>query len=82
MFCGGSYSSVYVPPPMFVFPVVLMACVPTFFPFILYSVFLFLSSHCPWFYFFPFGGVDAYVFHHMQLYVYFEICVLNIIYHI
>ena len=46
-FGGGSYSSVYVPPPMYVFPVVLVVYIPTFFPFILYSVFLFLSSHLP-----------------------------------
>ena len=29
-----------------------------------------------------FGGVYAYVFHHMQLYVHFEICILNILYYI
>ena len=44
-FGGGSYSSVYVPPPMFVFPMVLIVCIPTFFYFfpsyyILYSYFL------------------------------------------
>ena len=26
------------------------------------------------------GGVYAYVFHHMQLYVHFEICIPNILY--
>ena len=32
-FCGGSYSSVYVPPPMFVFAMILIICIPTFFLF-------------------------------------------------
>ena len=42
LFGGGSYSSVYVPPPMFVFPMVLIICIPPFFPSycILYSHFL------------------------------------------
>ena len=44
-FGGGSYSSVYVLPPMFLFPMILIICIPTlflFFPFIyiLYSYFL------------------------------------------
>ena len=30
-FGGGSSSSVYVPPPIYVFPVVLMVCIPAFF---------------------------------------------------
>ena len=47
-FGGGSYSSVYVPPPLFVFPVVLMVCIPTFFfSSLLCFVCLFLNSHLP-----------------------------------
>ena len=30
-FGGGSYSSVYVPPPMFVFPMILIICIPSLF---------------------------------------------------
>ena len=51
LFGGGSYSSVYVPPPRFVYPMILMICIPSFFLFpfffllfpfiyILYSCFL------------------------------------------
>ena len=29
-FGGGSYSAVYVPPPLYVFPVVLVVCIPSF----------------------------------------------------
>ena len=47
-FGGGSYSSVYVPPPLFVFPVVLVVCIPTFFFSSLFCfVYLFLYSHMP-----------------------------------
>ena len=47
-FGGGSYSSVYVPPPLFVFPVVLLICIPSFFvSFLLCFVYLFLDSHMP-----------------------------------
>ena len=48
-FVGGSYSSVYVPPPLYVFPVVLMVCIPSFFffTFLLCFVYLFLDSHIP-----------------------------------
>ena len=48
-FGGGSYSSVYVPPPLYVFPVVLMVCIPPFFFFIflLCFVYLLLDSHIP-----------------------------------
>ena len=38
-FGGGSYSSVYVPPPMYVFPVVLVVFIPTFFYFSLHAIF-------------------------------------------
>ena len=51
-FGGGSYSSVYVPPPMFIFPMILIICIPTFFlsfPLHLYFVFLFLSYTLPLF---------------------------------
>ena len=49
IFGGGSYSSVYVPPPMFVSPVILVVYIPMFFifPFILYLVCLFLGTHFP-----------------------------------
>ena len=95
---GGSYSSVYVPPPVFVSPVVLVIYIPMtfflFFPFhIMFGILISWYSFTPCFAFshlcdfFPwldenFWGVYAYVFHHMKLYVHFEICVLNIIYHI
>ena len=49
-FGGGSYSSVYVPPPMFVFPMILIICIPSlFFVFSLslYFVFLFIGTHYP-----------------------------------
>ena len=46
-FGGGPYSSVYVPPPLYVFPVVLIVCIPTFFPSLLCFVYLFLYSHMP-----------------------------------
>ena len=91
-FGGGSYSSVYVPPSISVFPVVLMVCmvcIPAFFffTFLLCFVYLFLDSHMPLVVllcvFYPcldenFWGVYAYAFYHMQLYVCFEICILNI----
>ena len=90
------YYSGYVPLPLFVFPIVLIVFIPMFFLFfpsscILYTYFLVhiipgfaFSQLCV---FYPrldenFWGVYAYVFHHMQLYVHFEICILNIIYHI
>ena len=38
-FGGGSYSSVYVAPPMYVFPMVLIVCIPTFFYFSLHVTF-------------------------------------------
>ena len=45
---GGSYSSVYVPPPLYVFPVFLMVCIPTFFFSSLFCFMcLFLYSHMP-----------------------------------
>ena len=47
-FGGGSYSSVYVPPPLYVFPVILIVCIPTlFFSSFLCFVCLFLYSHMP-----------------------------------
>ena len=47
-FGGGSYSSVYVPPPLCVFPVVLIVCIPTFFfSSLLCCVCLFLYLHMP-----------------------------------
>ena len=53
----GVYSSVYVPPPMFVSPVVLIVYIPMFFfifPFILCFVSYFLVHISPRFCFFPF----------------------------
>ena len=89
-FGGGSYSSVYVPPPLYVFPVVLIVCIPTFFSSLLCFVCLFLDSHLPLV--FPFVwvlstlgwkllGVCAYAFYHMQPYVDLEMCILNILYY-
>ena len=49
----GSYSSVYVPPPLYVFPVVLVVYIPPFFPFLLCFVYLFLNSHVPLVLLFP-----------------------------
>ena len=48
-FGGESYSSVYVPPPLYLFPIVLMICIPSFFFFssLLCFVYLFLCSHMP-----------------------------------
>ena len=49
-FGGGSYSSVYVPPPMSVFPIVLIVYILVVFisfPIFLYFVCLFLGSHKP-----------------------------------
>ena len=54
-FGGRSYSSVYVPPPMFVFPMILIICIPTFFflfPFIYVLSFYFLVHISPSFTFF------------------------------
>ena len=88
-FGGGSYSSVYVPPPLFVFPIVLIVYIPSFF-LLLCFVYLFLFSHMPLCFsfahlcvFYPcldenFWGVYAYAFYHMQLYVEFGVCILNI----
>ena len=56
-FGGESYSSVYVPPPMYVFPVDLVVYIPTFFfifPFMLYFMYLFLNPHIPQVLLFPF----------------------------
>ena len=52
---GESYSSVYVPPPMYVFPVVLVVYIPTFFIFLfwLYLVYLFLNPHIPQVFLYP-----------------------------
>ena len=53
-FGGGSYSSVYVPPPLFVFPVVLIVCVPAFFSPPCYVLCAYFFIHiCPWFSFCP-----------------------------
>ena len=91
-FGGGSYSSVYVPLPISVFPMILIMHIPShFFPSCYILCSYFLVHIAPGFTFsqlcehYPrldenFWGVYAYVFHHMQLYVYFEICVLNISY--
>ena len=93
-FGGGSYSSVYVPPPLYVFPVVLIVCIPTFFfLLVMFCVPISLFTYAPSFAFahlcefYPcldenFWGVYAYAFHHMQLYVDFEMCILNILYYI
>ena len=48
-FGGGSYSSIYVPPSLYVFPVVLIVCIPTFFSSLLCFVCQFLDSHLPLF---------------------------------
>ena len=51
---GGSYSSVYVSPPLYVFPVTLIVCIPTFFlPYHYVLCACFLVHICPLFYFFP-----------------------------
>ena len=50
---GGSYSSVYVPPPFYVFPMVLMLHIPLFFSF-LCSVYSFLFHCYPYVFFFQF----------------------------
>ena len=90
-FGGGSYSTVYVPPPLYVFPVLLIVCIPPFYScHVLCACFLihiytpsFPSSHLCEFY--PhldenFWGCMH--MQHMQLYVCFEICILNILYYI
>ena len=49
-FDGGSYSSVYVPPHLYVFPVVLVMYIPPpIFPFQVCFVYLFLNSLMPFF---------------------------------
>ena len=54
-FGGGSYSSVYVPLPLFLFPVVLMICIPPFFPPPCCVLCAYSFIHiCPWFSFCPF----------------------------
>ena len=70
MFGGGSYSTVYVPPPFCVFPMVLIMYIPTFFCHVLYAYFFF--HICPQFFLLfelcvfvhawmkTFGGVCAY----------------------
>ena len=62
-----------------------------YFPSFIFCMLIFLDSHMPGFFFFPivwnlstigwklWGGY-AYVFHHMQLYVHFEICLLDMNY--
>ena len=54
-FGGGLILLFYVPPPMFVFPMVLIICIPAFFvfSFILYSVFLFSWCTLPLVFLFP-----------------------------
>ena len=92
-FGGGSYSSVYVPPPLYVFPVVLIVCIPTFFSSPCYVLCTSLFPYAPCFAFahlcefYPhldenFWGVYIYAFYHMQPYVDFEMCTLNILYYI
>ena len=95
-FGGGSYSFVYVPPPVYVFPVALMMYIPAFFYFpSCYVLCTYFLIHIPPLFFLlplcvsfihawmkTFGGVYAYAFYHMQLYVCFEICILNILYYI
>ena len=46
-FGGVSYSSVSVPPPLFVFPVVLIVCIPSFLFLLLCFVCLFFFHTCP-----------------------------------
>ena len=91
MFWWGSYSSVYVPPPLFVFPVILMICIPSFFSscyvlctYFFFHIWPFIFSFAYLCGFSPrldenFWGVYAYAFYHMQLYVDFEMCILNIL---
>ena len=88
-FGGGSYSSVYVPPPLYVFPVVLIVCIPTFFffTFMLCFVYLFLNSHMPLVLLFPicvsfihtwmktFGGCM-----HMYFIICSYMCILKYVY--
>ena len=77
-FGEGSYSSVYVPPPLFVSPVVLVVYTPMFFIFLSYYIWhtYFLVHFTLGFAFSnlvrfnhncmkTFGGVYAYIFHHM-----------------
>ena len=92
-FGGGSYFSVYVPP-LSVFPIVLIVGIPTFFSLlVMFCVPVSLSTYSPGFTisplceFYPhldenFWGVYVYAFHHMQLYVDIEVCILNILYYI
>ena len=86
---GGSYSSVYVPPPVCVFPVALVVCIPTFFSF--YSCFVlcayFLIHIPPLFFLLPlcvsfihawmktFGGCM-----HMHFIICSYMCVLKYVY--
>ena len=86
-FGGGSYSSVYVPPPLCVFPLVLMMCIPTFFS-VMFCMPISSFTYSPGFLLFQlcvfvhawmktFGGCVH--MHHMQPYMCLEICMLNIL---
>ena len=87
LFGGGSYSAVYVPPPLCLFPVVLIMYIPPFF--LSCFVYLFLLSHMPLVVLFSpcvcficawmktFGRCMH--MHHMQLCMSLEICMLNIL---
>ena len=90
IFWWGSYSSVYVLLPMYVSPLVLVVYVHVvwfiFLLYILYAYFLIHIALCFTFYqlceIYPqldenFWGVYAYVSYLMQLYVHFEICLLD-----
>ena len=86
-FGGGSYSSVYVPPPLYIFPLVLVVYIPSFFPFLLCFVYLFLNSHMPQVLLFPicvsfihtwmktFGGCM-----HMHFIICSYMCILRYVY--
>ena len=94
-FGGESYSVVYIPTHICVFccPFDVYSCGICIFPsfYVLYAYFFVNIATSFTFYqlceIYPqldenFWAVYAYVFHHMQLYVHFEICLHNINYHV
>ena len=87
LFGGGSYSAVYVPPPLCVFPMVLIMYIPTFFS-VMFCMPISSFTYTPSFLLFHlcvfcpcldenfWGCVHM---HHTQPYMCLEICMLNIL---
>ena len=88
LFGGGSYSAVYVPPPLCLFPMVLIMYIPTFFS-VMFCMPISSFTYAPSFFFFSSCvcfvhawmktfGVCVHMYH-MQPYMCLEICMLNIL---